>query len=436
MDTTDLGTRIAAICDLVDEVRGAASRLEVGHCDVDQLAVVKGVANCLGTISDVLKTDVAVRAEELRQVDENDVVDATLNPDGRSSSREEQIERDRGGVLDSLPDLDDATRAGELSAAYADVVARAVAGLSPKVRTEFFARHQDLAERAATLSVPAFRREVSRLIERLLADVGVQREERQRHQRRASTFTDLHTGMWGLSGRWDPLTGHRIGDAITTELNALYRTRRDDPHDRRTREQLMADAISNLICGTPVSRQTHAAGATVVIITDQRTADAGPHDQSVHEYADGSPVAFDTLADLLAEPTTATVEAIVNDHGVVQSLGDEVLDEGRNNRCATPAQRLALRAMHRTCIFPGCDVPFDACEQHHLLEWQHDGRTDLVDLGPSCSRHHHRLHAHSLATALRSDHSPPDDHLPRRHRPHPPLHRTRPTQQHPPTTRR
>jgi hypothetical protein len=49
--------------------------------------------------------------------------------------------------------------------------------------------------------------------------------------------------------------------------------------------------------------------------------------------------------------------------------------------------------MHRTCLIPGCDVVFDRCEVHHLIEWERGGRTDLDNLGPLCVRHHHLVHA-------------------------------------------
>ena len=127
MNDTDLEQRVAAFRDLVDEVRDAALHTEVARCDIDLLAVVKASADRLRTISDVIKTDVAVRAAELRQVDVNDVVDTTLNPDGRGNPQEELVEKDRGAVLDNLPGMDEATRSGELSAQYADVVAKAVA---------------------------------------------------------------------------------------------------------------------------------------------------------------------------------------------------------------------------------------------------------------------------------------------------------------------
>ena len=80
-----------------------------------------------------------------------------------------------------------------------------------------------------------------------------------------------------------------------------------------------------------------------------------------------------------------------------------MLNHGRNKRFATPDQKLALRVMHRSCLFPGCDMPFDRCEQHHLVEYQHHGNTNLIDLGPVCCRHHHQLHAHNWQLRLDPD---------------------------------
>jgi len=69
------------------------------------------------------------------------------------------------------------------------------------------------------------------------------------------------------------------------------------------------------------------------------------------------------------------------------------LDVGRSQRLATCEQRIALRAMYRTCGIDGCNTNFDRCEIHHVLEWTADqGPTDLRYLVPLCDHHHHRAH--------------------------------------------
>jgi hypothetical protein len=68
------------------------------------------------------------------------------------------------------------------------------------------------------------------------------------------------------------------------------------------------------------------------------------------------------------------------------------LDLGRATRLANRAQRRALRALYATCAIPGCDTRYDLCQLHHILCWEHGGTTDLDNLLPLCSRHHHDLH--------------------------------------------
>ena len=46
----------------------------------------------------------------------------------------------------------------------------------------------------------------------------------------------------------------------------------------------------------------------------------------------------------------------------------------------------------RTCAIPGCDTRYDLCKLHHIIWWEHGGRTDLDNLLPLCVRHHHDVH--------------------------------------------
>ena len=85
---------------------------------------------------------------------------------------------------------------------------------------------------------------------------------------------------------------------------------------------------------------------------------------------------------------------------IVLSGAGEVLDLGRAQRLANRAQRRALRALYRTCGATGCEVPFDRCEVHHIHWWDNGGPTDLRNLVPLCSRHHHLVHDHGWQVQL------------------------------------
>ena len=84
--------------------------------------------------------------------------------------------------------------------------------------------------------------------------------------------------------------------------------------------------------------------------------------------------------------------------------GDGVtVDVGRAKRVASREQRRALRAMYRTCAHPDCTVGFDDCDIHHVRPWSAGGVTDLDNLLPLCSRHHHLVHEGGWTLTLRSD---------------------------------
>jgi hypothetical protein len=69
-----------------------------------------------------------------------------------------------------------------------------------------------------------------------------------------------------------------------------------------------------------------------------------------------------------------------------------LLDLGRSQRLATPAQKTALLARDGGCVIPGCVVPGDACDAHHVIWWEHLGATDLDNLALVCGRHHTEVH--------------------------------------------
>lgn len=78
--------------------------------------------------------------------------------------------------------------------------------------------------------------------------------------------------------------------------------------------------------------------------------------------------------------------------GMLHGVDGQPLDLGDRVRLATRNQRLALEAMYPTCEIPGCDVPFAWCEVHHLVPWEDGGPTDMANLRPRCTFHHHLVH--------------------------------------------
>jgi hypothetical protein len=88
---------------------------------------------------------------------------------------------------------------------------------------------------------------------------------------------------------------------------------------------------------------------------------------------------------------------------IIVDADGNALDAGRTIRNANRKQRRALRAMYRCCAIGDCDVAFDRCEIHHIIPWELGGPTDLHNLIPVCSRHHHLIHTLAWRLDLTAD---------------------------------
>jgi hypothetical protein len=108
------------------------------------------------------------------------------------------------------------------------------------------------------------------------------------------------------------------------------------------------------------------------------------HDHSISETSSGVALPVDVVRRAGCEAVMAST--------VLDRATGAVLDAGRTTRVATRAQRRALRAMYPNCAFPGCDRSFDWCQIHHIVPWEQGGPSDLANLLPLCSHHHHLVH--------------------------------------------
>ncbi|MBD0857301.1 hypothetical protein CU042_13030 [Corynebacterium striatum] len=63
------------------------------------------------------------------------------------------------------------------------------------------------------------------------------------------------------------------------------------------------------------------------------------------------------------------------------------MDAFRTQRVANDKQRAILKARFHHCVWPGCKVPFDECQIHHIESWRGGGMTNLDNLVPLCAYH-------------------------------------------------
>ena len=73
---------------------------------------------------------------------------------------------------------------------------------------------------------------------------------------------------------------------------------------------------------------------------------------------------------------------------------------GRGARLASAAQRLALYARDRGCNRPGCDMPPQWTQLHHLDEYQYGGLTDVEEMCLVCPFDHPLIADHGFTVGM------------------------------------
>ena len=119
------------------------------------------------------------------------------------------------------------------------------------------------------------------------------------------------------------------------------------------------------------------------VFIDLATLVDGLHEHGICETYDGIPIPVAQVRRMCCDANI--IPYVLNGDG-------EVTDLGRSTRTVIRAQRRKLRAMHTTCVGHGCQVSFEQCQIHHVIFWRFNGRSDISNLVPVCSKHHHLAH--------------------------------------------
>lgn len=101
--------------------------------------------------------------------------------------------------------------------------------------------------------------------------------------------------------------------------------------------------------------------------------------------------------------STSTVRRLACDAAIIPMvLGTkgEPLDVGRQRRLVTTGLRLALWQRDGGCSFPGCTIPPQWTDAHHVHHWSAGGPTSLLNLALLCRRHHSHVHRHHLSATV------------------------------------
>jgi Domain of unknown function (DUF222) len=219
-------------------------------------------------------------------------------------------------------------------------------------------------------------------------------------------WLDHDSGMYQLRGVFDPLSGLAIRNRLDQAMRTLFSEQQPDtcPEDPLEKiDHLRALALERLVgsAGAVVDPAGDVvlvgAGYELTVLIDERTLRDGRHqDTTIDADEPGVELPVETVRRIAC--IADVVPIVLDDNGVPIRLG-------RTTRLASRAQRRALRAMYPTCAIPGCAVASRYCQPHHVHWWRHNGTTNLENLLPLCSRHHHCVHEGGWGLALQPDHS-------------------------------
>lgn len=172
--------------------------------------------------------------------------------------------------------------------------------------------------------------------------------------------------------------------------------------DLRTPEQRRYDAFMGFVraqAGAP-GAPTAGGEAPVLILTgtieayDAMMRDIEHPDRTLTIPHTGAIVPIETARRLACHAVVQ--RAIVDEDGHVLRLG-------REQRLFSKWQRRALALRDKGCRAPGCRMPANWCEAHHVTWWELGGLTDLDNGILVCSFHHHEIHAGRLLVQRAGD---------------------------------
>ena len=304
-------------------------------------------------------------------------------------SREAARVVQRSAMLDALPDFGSALASGSIVAGHVDVMADSLKKVSEIDREVVLGQADALLRSARRLSVDQFAKHLRSEVTRLSADTGLEVFERQRRATYLKFWNDVD-GMIHLRGAFDPERGSVLLSRLEQRVEAMFHSGDAEvpvdvgsgiePNDHRRALALVAsvNGTSHDSTGTVVAPR---AEIVVHVPLDQLTGAAREAGVITTQHGVELPV--------------ATVRRLACDADIIPIVlnGDGVpLDVGRAKRLATVHQRRALGAVHEACAIPECQVKFTHCEPHHIQYWENGGNTDMANLVPLCSRHHHAAH--------------------------------------------
>lgn len=354
-----------------------ARRVDLGSVDADGLDRVIAMLRRIRSEADGLVVRAGVRADVLAGDGVGAPARDALLGTGQVRGSTARREAARARLAARSPELGRVMGSGGLGPDHLEAMVRRLGRLAD----EHLGRVDlaPLVERGSALAADTFDAALRRAVEAAAPTDTEADDDHDRARARSEVrhWFDHRTGMGHLTGRLDPERYEALVGALDQHTSTLA-NRADGEVAKNA--NLTAEALVELVCSSG-ERQAHLPQVTVVV--DWATLRRGRHDGTVAETGDGQRLSDAAVSRLCCD---AVLRRVILD-------GDGVpIDVGRRYRTATDAQWAALRAVYSSCAWAGCDRPLSHCQAHHLRHWQAGGPTDLDNLVPLCSHHHHLVH--------------------------------------------
>ena len=326
-----------------------------------------------------------IRAE--REQHGEEAAERVLRDELQSSRRDALRDVKASAQLAELPTTSAALEMGLIPPGHARLIARAA--------SEGPINEALLTDAAQRETFDKFAKTVRRNQQEMSEDDGQSILDHQREKRSARAFVSRETGMYVLSGEFDPMTGASIDTVLAAKERELWNA--EDPKARRTPQQRMADALAELILEPGKGK---AKGTALMVVADY---DVINQELVNARLADGTPIPTAELIRLACEADLLP--------GVFRAATQE-MNLGRKRRTASDLQRAALIYRDKECI--GCGASAHRCFAHHVRFWKNGGPTDMPNLVLVCNKCHHNIHdlgwevTHDPNQGLRNVEPPPD----------------------------
>ena len=303
----------------------------------------------------------------------------------QSTVKAAQKKMRRAATAAEQPVLGEALGDGKITGEHIDAYGRAERDLSPSERKCLGEHTTRLTLVGQHGSFDDFEHELKKAVVRVREDDGTERLLRQQRSTRLRSWIDRDDGMYVIHGRFDPVTGIRIAQQLADAVEAKFAERIPDncPEEPGAKQDfLRAHAFISILSGGGMA----VGRPEFIVVIDERHV--GPDGEPIVDFGQPFDIPWSVIQAMRANARNYRV--VVRDGAIVSAQG--TLNLERSTRLANRAQRRALRALYPTCAIPGCGVRYGYTSIHHVIWWEHHGPTNLDNLLPLCSRHHHKVH--------------------------------------------